>query len=53
MTPAHTRRKGRLYRYYVSTDVLKRDSASCPVRRVAAAEIENAVIAQLRGLLRA
>jgi site-specific DNA recombinase len=52
MTPTHTRRKGRLYRYYVSTDVLKRDAASCTLRRVPAAEIENAVIDQLRGLLR-
>jgi site-specific DNA recombinase len=43
----------RLYRYYVSTDVLKRDAASCPIRRVPAAEIERAVIDQLRGLLRA
>jgi site-specific DNA recombinase len=53
MTPAHTRRNGKLYRYYVSTDVLKRDPDSCPVRRVPAGEIENAVIDQLRGLLRA
>jgi DNA invertase Pin-like site-specific DNA recombinase len=53
MSPAHTRRNGKLYRYYVSTDVLKRDSASCPIRRVPAAEIENAVIDQLRGMLRA
>jgi hypothetical protein len=52
MTPTHTRRNGRLYRYYVSTDVLKRDAASCILRRVPAAEIENAVIDQLRGLLR-
>jgi hypothetical protein len=53
MSPAHTRRNGKLYRYYVSTDVLKRNPMSCPVRRVPAAEIENAVIGQLRGLLRA
>ena len=53
MTPAHTRRNGKLYRYYVSTDVLKRDGASCPIRRVPAGEIERAVIDQLRGLLRA
>jgi site-specific DNA recombinase len=51
MTPTHTRRNGRLYRYYVSTDVLKRDAASCTLRRVPAAEVENAVIDQLRGLL--
>ena len=53
MAPAHTRKDGKLYRYYVSTDVLKRDAASCTVRRVPAAEIESAVVDQLRGLLRA
>jgi site-specific DNA recombinase len=53
MTPAHTRKGGKLYRYYVSTDVLKRDAAACPVRRIPAAEIESVVIDQLRGLLRA
>ncbi len=53
MTPAHTRKGGKLYRYYVSTDVLKRHGDSCPIRRVPAGEIETAVIDQLRGLLRA
>ena len=53
MTPSHTRRKGKLYRYYVSTDVLKRDADACPVRRIPAAEIESAVVNQLRALLRA
>ena len=53
MTPAHTRKGGKLYRYYVSTDVLKRDADACMVRRVPAAEIESAVVDQLRGLLRA
>ena len=52
MTPAHTRKGGKLYRYYVSTDVLKRDADSCTVRRIPAAEIESAVVDQLRGLLR-
>jgi hypothetical protein len=52
MTPAHTRRGDKLYRYYVSTDVLKRDGNACPVRRVPAAEIESAVVEQVRGLLR-
>jgi DNA invertase Pin-like site-specific DNA recombinase len=52
MTPAHTRKGGKLYRYYVSTDVLKRDADACPVRRVPAAELESAVVDQLRGLLR-
>jgi DNA invertase Pin-like site-specific DNA recombinase len=53
MTPSHTRKGGKLYRYYVSTDVLKRDADACPVRRIPAAEIESAVVDQLRGLLRA
>ena len=53
MTPTHTRRKGKLYRYYVSTDVLKRDGEACPIRRVSAGRNRNAVIDQLRGLLRA
>jgi hypothetical protein len=52
MTPAHTRRGGKLYRYYISTDVLKRDGEACTVRRVAAGEIESAVVDQLRTLLR-
>ena len=53
MTPAHTRKGGKLYRYYVSTDVVKRDADACSVRRIRAADIETAVIDQLRGLLRA
>jgi DNA invertase Pin-like site-specific DNA recombinase len=52
MTPTHTRRGGKLYRYYVSTDALKRDADTCPVRRIPAAEIESAVIEQVRVLLR-
>ena len=53
MTPTHTRRGDRLYRYYVSQDVLKRGRDACPVGRVPAAEIEAAVVNQLRGLIRA
>jgi hypothetical protein len=52
MTPTHTRRGGKLYRYYVSTDLLKRDVENCTVRRIPAAEIERAVVDQLRLLLR-
>jgi hypothetical protein len=47
MSPTHTRRRGRLYRYYVSQSVLKGtgDCASSDiVRRVSAAEIEAAVV---------
>ena len=52
MSPTHTRKGNRLYRYYVSQDVLKRGPDACPVGRVPAAEIEGAVIDQLRGIFR-
>jgi hypothetical protein len=54
LSPTHSRKNGRLYRYYVAQRVLKGDAAgdSSLVRRVSAAEIEGAVIAQLRALLR-
>ena len=52
MTPTHTRKGDKLYRYYVSQAVLKRGADACPVGRVPAAEIEAAVVGQLRDLLR-
>ncbi|HRW61639.1 MAG TPA: recombinase zinc beta ribbon domain-containing protein, partial [Defluviicoccus sp.] len=51
MTPSHTRKKGRLYRYYVATDAIRQGYAECPVRSVPAAEVEEAVVAQVRHLL--
>ena len=51
MAPTHTRKAGRLYRYYVSTAVLKQGRDACPVGRVPAGEIEAAVIEQVRRLL--
>jgi DNA invertase Pin-like site-specific DNA recombinase len=52
-SPTHTRKGDRLYRYYVSQTVLKHGAGKCPVARVPAAEIEAAVINQIRGMLRA
>ncbi|MEO1610643.1 MAG: recombinase family protein, partial [Pseudomonadota bacterium] len=49
-SPTHTRKAGKLYRYYVSQTVLKHGAGSCPVSRVPAAEIEAAVIDQLRSI---
>jgi DNA invertase Pin-like site-specific DNA recombinase len=51
-SPTHTRKGGRLYRYYVSQTVLKHGAGSCPVSRVPAGEIETAVIDQLRAVFR-
>jgi hypothetical protein len=52
MSPTLTRRRGKHYRYYVSQSALKGDPDPAAVRRVSAAEIETAVIAQVRALLR-
>ena len=52
MVPSHTRKGGRLYRYYISSALLKRGPHACPIGRVPAGEIESAVVAQLRVLLR-
>ena len=54
MTPTHTRKGGRLYRYYIATDraeARRRGTARCAACRPA--EIEGAVVDQVRGLLRA
>jgi site-specific DNA recombinase len=51
MSPTHTRKNGRLYRYYLSQTVLKQGSGDCPVARVPAAEIEKIVIDRIRLLL--
>jgi DNA invertase Pin-like site-specific DNA recombinase len=50
-TPTYTRRGKRLYRYYVSTGVIKRGPEACSIRRVPAAEVENVVIDQVRILV--
>src|SRR5512147_576506 len=52
MTPSHSRKDGRLYRYYVSTDAIRRGYSECAIRSVPAAELEEAVVSQVRHLLR-
>jgi site-specific DNA recombinase len=52
MSPTHTRRGQKFYRYYVSQAVIKGGPNNCPMNRVPAAEIERAVIDQLRAILR-
>ncbi len=51
-SPTHTRKGGRLYRYYVSQTVLKHGAGACPIGRVPAGEVEAAVIDQLRTVFR-
>lgn len=52
LLPTHTRKRGKLYRYYVSQTVLKHGAGSCPVGHVPAGEIETAVLDQLRAVFR-
>jgi site-specific DNA recombinase len=51
MSPSHTRRRGRVYRYYVSQSVIRGGANGCPVSRVPAGEIERAVVDEVRHLL--
>ncbi len=52
MSPTRTRRGQKLYRYYVSQAVIKGGARNSPADRVPAAEIERAVVDQLRVMLR-
>jgi site-specific DNA recombinase len=51
MTPSHTRKAGKLYRYYVAIDAIRQSFSECVVASVPAAEVEEAMIAQVRHLL--
>jgi hypothetical protein len=51
MSPTHTRKAGRLYRYYISQTAMKQGRSDCPVKLVPAAELERIVIDQVRQLL--
>ena len=54
LAPWHTtkRKTGRVYRYYVSQRDLKEHAGASGLPRLPAAELESAVLEQLRGLLR-
>ena len=53
MAPSHTRKRGKLYRFYRTASALKLGHTACPIRSVPAGDVEAAVIGQLRALLRA
>jgi site-specific DNA recombinase len=53
MAPSHTRRRGRLYRFYRTATSLKLCHGDCPIRAVPAGDVEAAVVNQIRTLLRA
>jgi hypothetical protein len=51
MTPSQTRRRGKLYRYYICLGASRRGHDTCPVRSIAAGEVERLVLGQVRRLL--
>jgi hypothetical protein len=51
MTPSQTRRRGRLYRYYICLGASRRGHDTCPVRSIAAGEVEGLVLGQVKRLL--
>jgi site-specific DNA recombinase len=53
MSPSHTRRRGRIYRYYVTREAIADGYDTCPVTSVPAAEVEGAVLNHIQKLLAA
>jgi site-specific DNA recombinase len=53
MGPTFSKRRGKLYHYYLCVHASKNGYDSCPTRSLSAREIEGAVISQLRAVLRA
>jgi site-specific DNA recombinase len=54
MSPTHTRKGSRLYRYYVSTDVIcgRKGSGSEPLARIPADLIESATVREMLRMVR-
>jgi hypothetical protein len=53
MSPSHTRRRGRIYRYYVTREAIADGYGSCMVTSVSAADVEGAVLDHVQMLLAA
>jgi site-specific DNA recombinase len=53
MSPSHTRRRNRIYRYYVTREAIADGYDTCPVTSFPAADVEGAVLDHLQKLLAA
>jgi len=53
MSPSHTRRRGRIYRYYVTREAIADGYETCAVTSVPAADVEGAVLDHVQRLLAA
>ena len=52
MGPSFTKRRGKVYRYYLCVHAEKHGRDTCPVRCLSAGDIERTVVDQLRAVLR-
>jgi site-specific DNA recombinase len=53
MSPSHTRRRGRIYRYCVTREAIAHGYDACPASSVSAADVEDAVLDHVPTLLAA
>ena len=53
MSPSHTRRRGKVYRYYVAREAIAEGYANAAITSVPAGDVEAAVLAQVQRLLTA
>ena len=53
MSPSHTRRRGRIYHYYVTREAIADGYDTCAVTSVPAADVEGAMLGHVQGLLAA
>jgi site-specific DNA recombinase len=51
MSPSHTRRRGRIYRYYVAREAIADGYDTCVVTSVSAADVEGAVLDHVQKLM--
>jgi len=51
MSPSHTSKGQKRYRYYVSQTVIANGAGTCPIGRISAAAIEELVLERIKGLL--
>jgi site-specific DNA recombinase len=53
MSPSHTRRRGRIYRYYVTREAIADGYDCCSVTTVSAADVESAMLDHVQKMLAA
>lgn len=52
MTPTYTKKKDKLYRYYVPNNFVKKICLDCPVGQIAAGDIEQIVFSKLKEIFK-